>query len=1080
MRPSPTRSLCTACIILVLLLAAGCSPEASKAKHLETADRHYESGAYDRAEVEYLNVTKADPKNGHAFGRLGLIYTAQGRTGRAIPYLMRGHELLPDDLDVRLRLGQLYLASGKTAEARTEALFILDRRPTDEEAPSLLVATLATPDESETIRQRLLDLPAPAPTGAPVLTALASLELRLGRVAEAEALLQKARAANERFAPLYTSLAAIEISKRNLPAAEAAFKQAAEFSPPRSPRLIQYAQFKMRSGDPQGAASILEGALAGTPDYVPAWIALADVQLAQNKTEECEASLKKALALDPQNIEGQILQSRVLNLQGAHDKAITLLEKLITTYPRLAVLHLELGRSQAAIGDITKAQGSLNQVLALTPGSPEATLLLARLHMRKGEHNAAIALLRRLVEQRPDLPQARLLLADAYRSQGSPNEALAIYRQLEGASPDNAQLNMQIGLTQLQAGRAEEARGSFEKAFTLNPDSHAALEQLVNLWLRARQFDTAIERIQSEIAKHPKLEGFGQLLLAKTFLAQNKPELAEERLKRAIELMPDTPTPFFLLAGIYSRSNQMEKALQQLNEVVTRNPRDTTALMLISVIHDQRSNYPAAREGYEKLLALNPRSVVALNNLAYLLSERLNETDKAQELAQRARQIAPNDPHSADTLGWILHRKRQYPWALSLLQEAADKLPAEAEVQYHLGLTHYMMGDEPAARSALERSLQNAPTTAWVSTARQALDLLNIPAAQITAAAKPAIDKALADRPDDPVALLRLAALHEREGKVDLAISALEGALKLNAHNVNILLTLARLHDLADHSTKALEIAKEARKLAPNDPQVAHSLGRLAYQNGDYPWAASLLQEAARQLPASAELQFDLALAAYSIGQLAETEEALNRALNPAGGSGPVLFERSAEARTMRDLLRLAANPAETLQRAADIEHALQDHPESVPALMASGVLSEARKDTSAAVRLYEQAVKIFPDFVPAKVRLAILGSTAAQFEQKHLDWALQARATQAANAELTQALGILTYRKGDKSRAISLLKEASTSRTTDALLFYYLGLAQLDLKDAKAGRESLEQSLRLGLTGDLAASARKALESAN
>lgn len=1048
-------------LAFLALLAGGCSPEAKKARLVEKADRHYAAGDYDSAEVEYLNLMRLDPQNGHPIGRLGLIYTAQGRTGRAIAYLTRGRELSPNDLDLRLRMGQLHLASGKPAEARAEAEHILGLQPQDPEAPLLFAATLTNPAEAESLRQRLLSLPAPVPAGSPVLTALASLELRLGRAAEAESLIQQAKTADPAFAGLYSVLAAIHLSKRDLAGAEEAFRQAAVLSPPRSPRQLQYAQFKIRSGDPETGAKLLQEITTKTPDYVPAWIALAEVNLAQNKLDEAGELLARALGRDPQNLEAMLLQGRLFILKGEPAKAVTHFERLVESYPRAPIIHQELGRAYAGTGDLTKAINSLNQALVLAPNSTEIPLLLAQLNSRKGDHNAAIVLLRRTVEQRPTNAQARLMLADAYRIQGNLDAALIIYQDLGRQTPDNPQIQMLSGLVHAQLGRNSDARQAFETAFKLTPDSPAALEQLVNLGLREKEYDTTTTRVQTEMTKNPKLAGFGQLLLAKISLARENHKAAEQHLKNAVELMPDSPTAYFLLAGIYSRTNRQEEALSQLNEVLARNPQQTTALMLASVIQDQRGNYDRAREGYEKLLALNPRSVVALNNLAYLHAERLNELDKAQELAQRARQLAPSDPHNADTLGWILHRKRQYPWALSLLQESAEKLPGEAEIQFHLGLTHYMMGDELAARAALERSLQNSPTASWVATARQALDLLNIPAAQITAAAKPTLDKALAERPDDPIALLRLAALHERDGKVDLATSVLEPALKVNAHNVNILLTLARLHDQADHSAKALEYAKEARKLAPDDPAVAQSLGRLAYDNGDYPWAASLLQEAARRRQDSADLHFDLARASYSVGRVAEAQSALRSALDLAGSQN--LFTRVAEARQMLELIALAENPTEAVRQSAQVEAALKTDPSSVPALMASGAISEQKLDSGAARQTYEKVLARFPDFVPAKHRLVVLGASLKTFDQKVHDWALQIRPSYAADALVAKTLGIQTYLRGDSTRAAALLRESVTGRSNDAEVHYFLGLAQHQLKDA-AYKASLQRALELGL----------------
>ena len=83
-----------------------------------------------------------------------------------------------------------------------------------------------------------------------------------------------------------------------------------------------------------------------------------------------------------------------------------------------------------------------------------------------------------------------------------------------------------------------------------------------------------------------------------------------------------------------------------------------------------------------------------MNNLACLYSEHLGQLEKGYQLARKVRDLAPTDPSVADTLGWILYHKGEYSPALNLLRESAAKLTAQPEVQYHLGMTHYMMGDE--------------------------------------------------------------------------------------------------------------------------------------------------------------------------------------------------------------------------------------------------------------------------------------------------------------------------------------------------------------------------------------------------
>src|ERR1700685_3996995 len=121
-------------LLVAALLAAvstGCSAKAKKAYHLERANRYFDAGQYDQAEVEYINVLRSDRENFQAISRLADIYFEEGRLRHAAPFIFKAHQMATNDLDLNFKLGALYLASGKSKEAREEANFVLDRNPQD-------------------------------------------------------------------------------------------------------------------------------------------------------------------------------------------------------------------------------------------------------------------------------------------------------------------------------------------------------------------------------------------------------------------------------------------------------------------------------------------------------------------------------------------------------------------------------------------------------------------------------------------------------------------------------------------------------------------------------------------------------------------------------------------------------------------------------------------------------------------------------------------------------------------------------------------------------------------------------------
>ena len=174
---------------------------------------------------------------------------------------------------------------------------------------------------------------------------------------------------------------------------------------------------------------------------------------------------------------------------------------------------------------------------------------------------------------------------------------------------------------------------------------------------------------------------------------------------KAVELAPTMTEPYRMLAALYAETNRYDQALARLADALKTRPNDTAALMLSGVIYEQKSDIPKARDAYEKVLAIEPRAAAAANNLAWIYSEHGGDKDKALQLAQMAKEIAPDDPRVSDTLGWILYKRGIYQNALSLLKESAAKMGENPQVQYHLGMVYAQLGDQANARKALNAAI---------------------------------------------------------------------------------------------------------------------------------------------------------------------------------------------------------------------------------------------------------------------------------------------------------------------------------------------------------------------------------------
>ena len=1053
--------------MLLAIVGAGCTAKVKESYHLKRADRYFNSGQYDQAEIEYKNVLQNAPQNAQAWSRLGVIYFDQGRLLEAAQILGRARQLATNNLEVRLKLGTIYLEAGKLKEARDEASFVLDKIPRDDQAPILLAEAAATNEITET-RLRLQKMLQTGET-APLEVALGALSFRQGDLKTAEADLKRAVTLDPKFSDAYAVLGNLYVAQNDLKQADQAFKTAADLAPPRSGKGLQYAQFKIVTGDPDTGKRLLQDIVKKTPDYLPAWIALAQLAAAEKKYADGVILLGNVLSRDPQDFEGLLLKGRLKLQQGDPAQAINDFERMAKMFPQAPAVYYQLALAHLANNETDKAISNLSQAVNLNPKFADAILLLAEIQIRSGNAGPAIVSLEQLTQQQPQIMHARLLLADAYRAQDSLDSAVQIYRELEKAYPQNPQVPLLLGTAFLQQKKNTEARKEFDRALELAPDYLPALEQAVNLDLMEKQYAAAQQRVQQQAGQNPKAAAL-QLLLAKVLVARGDTNQAESTLLKAIELQPDSQLAYLMLAQFYTAANQNQKALADLQAALAKNPKDVAALMLMGITYSAEKDYKDARDAYEKLLAIAPNNGVAINNLACLYAEHLGQLDKACQLARQARDLAPTDPSIADTLGWILYRKQQYSSALSLLRESADKLYAVPEAQFHLGMTYYKMGDEANARTAFQHALQLNEDFPQKSECNQCLAVLAIDTKTAGADTRAWLEKRVANQPDDPIALGRLAAIYQREGTVDKAIATYEAALQANPQNVMAMVNLARLYAPKD-TQKAFNLAKAAYKLTPNDPLVTYTLGRLAFLTGDYEWSLNLLQLTAQVQPQNPEVLYDLGEAFYSVGRVPDARIAVQNALQTGAP-----FSRTDEAKRFLAMTDLADKPAQVLAAQSQVGEILKSAPDYVPALMVKAAIAEQKSDLAMAGRTCEDVLNRYPDFAPAQKQLAILYAKDPNNDAKAYPLAVKARAAFPGDPEVAGALGIIVYRQGDYSRAANLLQESARQRNGDAELLYYLGMAQYHLKNRAESKTALQKALDLNLSGTPAVEAKRIL----
>jgi tetratricopeptide (TPR) repeat protein len=368
--------------------------------------------------------------------------------------------------------------------------------------------------------------------------------------------------------------------------------------------------------------------------------------------------------------------------------------------------HRQLGLSYFQLGEIAKAYQFLLKAESLLPADPDVRLKLAQVYLIGGRPGDAIREAEAILISNPQNTDAYSLLGTVYLANKDPAKAVDAYRRFVRVAPRNAMAHYLLGGSLIADRQVAEARTEFETALAISPNYLEPLTQLVSLDIWAKQLDSALARVDRSM-RIAKRDAQRLVLLGSVHAARGNRDAAEAAYREAVRLDPNRPEGGLALAGFYLAGGETTQALAAADALLKAQPRSDAAHTLRGDILGSKGSYQEARQAYERALAINPRNAGAANNLAWLLSEKLGDKRRSYDLASIAYKEAPENPNVVDTFGWIVYKHGDYPRAVSLLKQSADRLADNGEVLYHYGMALLQTGDTVQARQVLSRAVRS-------------------------------------------------------------------------------------------------------------------------------------------------------------------------------------------------------------------------------------------------------------------------------------------------------------------------------------------------------------------------------------
>jgi tetratricopeptide (TPR) repeat protein len=212
----------------------------------------------------------------------------------------------------------------------------------------------------------------------------------------------------------------------------------------------------------------------------------------------------------------------------------------------------------------------------------------------------------------------------------------------------------------------------------LTPEQPTFLKRLVSIETLAGQYteaDKVLKQVESILPNDYQVV----VLQSQLALAQKDKAKAEQLLKTEWNKNKEEEVGVELYK--FYQIEDKSKATAFLSEWLTSAPASVYANLNYGMELQAKGDNSAAIKAYEKVLAVAPNELTSLNNAAWLYS--LSKDPKAEELAAKAYQVAPNNAAVLDTYGWILFETGKVEEAKPFIKRALELLPDNVEIQQH-------------------------------------------------------------------------------------------------------------------------------------------------------------------------------------------------------------------------------------------------------------------------------------------------------------------------------------------------------------------------------------------------------------
>jgi tetratricopeptide (TPR) repeat protein len=717
-------------------LLSGCSnPQKAKLKYLESGQRYYEKGQYKEASIQFQNAINIDSRYTEAHYRMALAELKLGDWPDAYQELTTTTQLDPHNYGARLEMAKLMIAGHQYPDAKQELDLLVQKQPNNAEVYMALADYYMNgakdSGQAITVLHKALQLD---PNRADAYLSLGVVYTQMQQWPDAETNIRKAAELAPKSSDNMLALGNFYQMRGRFPEAEQAYQRAIQLVPNDTNPRLALAALYLSENKRSEAENFLRDSKKAFPDNSAGYRLLGDYYWHTNQYDKAETEyaslyrdhpkdlvvrgnyiqllilhghLEEATKLtdeflkdQPTSIDAQIYKAEIQIRSGKANDAVETLQGILKTDPQNAVAHYQLGLAMDQVGNPGRAETEWRETVRLQPDIIEAHRALAGVAIQKSDLAFLTQEANQIINLAPAAPDGYLLRAVAEMNRKQYTSAEQFLQTSLEKDPKNPGSYVQLGNLRMAEGRPADAEKAYRQGLDLDPNDAEALGGVLNVY--QKQPDKALAIVKAQLAKYPNNSEF-HVMLGSLLQQKKDAQGAKAEFEQAIKLNNNDMDAYLKLGGLQSEQGDSVAALQTYLNAGNISPKDVGFFLLAGTIYEHQKDWEQAKGMYQKVLAAQPDNPIASNNLAYVMLQQGGNVDVAFQMAQNAHRLLPDNPSSADTLGWAFYHKHVYASAITLFKEAVQKDPKNDLFNYHLGLAYARNGQAALAKQQLDR-----------------------------------------------------------------------------------------------------------------------------------------------------------------------------------------------------------------------------------------------------------------------------------------------------------------------------------------------------------------------------------------